>query len=179
VIRRLAILVLAAGLGVGSIAAALGAVDPSSGSEGIRVVPPQRGTFARTPKSKRARVVVTVVNGDTHRRVRGAVVRIGDKRARTNAKGVTSPLLDYGTNRTSPVGIIYYTGSRYPALRGRFLMCENHGRGMLALRINRTNPGKLLNLTPVVPQCTIDLVQTRDGWVAFSDSQAIYRLVRG
>ena len=61
-IRRLAILLVTAGLGIGSIAAALGAVDPSSGSEGVRIVPPQRGTFVRTPTSKHARVVVTVVN---------------------------------------------------------------------------------------------------------------------
>jgi glucose/arabinose dehydrogenase len=102
-----------------------------------------------------------------------------DHQGVTSAKGVTPPMLDYGSSRTSPVGIIYYTGSRYPALRGRFLMCENHGRGMLALRINRSNPGRLLNLTPVVPQCTIDLVQTRDGSVVFSDPQAVYRLVQG
>lgn len=101
-----------------------------------------------------------------------------DHQGVTSAKGVTSPLLDYGSNRTSPVGIIYYTGSRYPALRGRFLMCENHGRGMLALRINRSNPGRLLNLTPLVPECTIDLVQARDGSVVFSSSQAVYRLVQ-
>ena len=101
-----------------------------------------------------------------------------DNQGVTSAKGVTSPLLDYGSDRTSPVGIIYYTGTRYPALRGRFLMCENHGRGMLALRIKRSNPGRLLNLTPVTPECTLDVVQTRDGSVVFSDSGAIYRLVQ-
>jgi glucose/arabinose dehydrogenase len=102
-----------------------------------------------------------------------------DHQGVTSAKGVTSPLLDYESDRTSPVGIIYYTGNRYPALRGRFLMCENHGRGMLALRISRFHPGRLLNLTPVVPNCTIDVIQTRDGSVIFSDSRAIYRLVQG
>jgi glucose/arabinose dehydrogenase len=101
-----------------------------------------------------------------------------DHQGVTTAKGVTSPLLDYGPDRTSPAGILYYTGNRYPALRGRFLMCENHGRGMLALRINRSTPGRLRNLTPLVPECTIDLVQTRDGTVVFSDSTAIYRLVQ-
>jgi len=100
-----------------------------------------------------------------------------DHQGVTKARGVTSPLLDYGSDRTSPVGIVYYTGNRYPALRGRFLMCENHGRGMLALRINRSNPGRLLNLTPITPSCTIDVIQTRDGAVVFSDSGAIYRLV--
>ena len=92
-IRRLAILVVAAALGIGSIAAALGAADPSSGGDGIRLVAPQRGTLALPKKSSRARVVVTVVNGDTHRRVRGAVVRIGRRSARTNAKGVAEILL--------------------------------------------------------------------------------------
>lgn len=43
--------------------------------------------------STRARVVVTVVNGDTHRRVRGAVVRIGTRSARTDAKGVAELVL--------------------------------------------------------------------------------------
>lgn len=102
-----------------------------------------------------------------------------DNQGVTNAKGVTSPLLDYGSDRTSPVGIVYYTGNRYPALRGRFLMCENHGRGMLALRVTRANPVRLTNLTPLVSNCTIDVIQTRDGSVVFSDGQAIYRLARG
>jgi glucose/arabinose dehydrogenase len=101
-----------------------------------------------------------------------------DHQGATSARGVTSPLLDYGADRTSPVGIIYYTGSRYPSLRGRFLMCENHGRGLIALRINRSNPGRLLNFTPIQPSCTIDIVQTRNGSVVFSSSTAIYRLVQ-
>ncbi|HEY4620936.1 MAG TPA: PQQ-dependent sugar dehydrogenase [Gaiellaceae bacterium] len=101
-----------------------------------------------------------------------------DHQGSTNARGVTPPLYDYGSDRTSPVGIVYYTGNRHPALRGRFLMCENHGRGMLALRIKPSSPARLLNLTPIVPSCTIDVVQTRDGSVVFSDSDAIYRLVQ-
>ena len=94
----------------------------------------------------------------------------------TRARGVTPPLYDYGDNRTSPTGIVYYSGSRHPALRGRFLMCENHGRGMYALRIDPARPGRLLAMTPVVPECTIDVVQTPDGSIVFSDSGAIYRL---
>lgn len=101
-----------------------------------------------------------------------------DHQGVTSAKGVTSPLLDYGSERTSPVGIIHYAGNRYPALRGRFLMCENHGRGLIVLRINRSNPGRLLNFTPIHPDCTIDIVQARDGSVVFSSSTAIYRLVQ-
>jgi glucose/arabinose dehydrogenase len=96
----------------------------------------------------------------------------------TRARGVTPPLYDYGADRTSPVGIIRYTGDRYPALQGRYLMCENHGGGMLALRIDPAQPGKLRNLTPVVRECTIDLVQTRDGSIVFSDAGAVYRLVQ-
>jgi glucose/arabinose dehydrogenase len=95
----------------------------------------------------------------------------------TDARGVTSPLLDYGSDRTSPVGIVHYTGRRHPDLRGRFLMCENHGRGLVVLRIDRGHPGRLRNYTPIHPGCTIDIVQLPDGSVAFSSSTAIYRLV--
>jgi len=99
-----------------------------------------------------------------------------DHQGTTTARGITSPLYDYGSDRTSPVGIIHYTGNRHPALRGRFLMCENHGRGLIVLRINRSNPGRLLNFTPIHPDCTVDIVQTLDGSVVFSSSTAIYRL---
>jgi glucose/arabinose dehydrogenase len=95
------------------------------------------------------------------------------------ARGVTPPLLDYGPDRTSPAGVVYYSGRRHPELRGRFLMCENHGRGMLALRVDASRVGRLRNLTPLVPECTIDVVQTPDGSVVFSDDHAVYRLVRG
>ena len=87
-------------------------------------------------------------------------------------------LLDYGSNRTSPVGIIRYSGSKFPALRDRFLMCENHGQGLIVLRINPSNPGRLLNFTPIRPECTIDIVQTQDGSVVFSGSNGIYRLTQ-
>lgn len=99
-----------------------------------------------------------------------------DHQGVTRARGVTPPLYDYGPDRTSPVGIIRYSGSRHPALRGRYLMCENHGRGMLALRLDSARPGRLRNLTPIVRECTIDLVQTPDGSIVFSDAGAIYRL---
>jgi aldose sugar dehydrogenase len=94
----------------------------------------------------------------------------------TRIRRLTPPILDYGSDSTAPVGIIYYRGGRYPALRGRFLMCENHGRGMLALRIDRSDPVRLRRLTPVVQECTLDIVQTPDGSVVFSDAEAIYRL---
>lgn len=100
-----------------------------------------------------------------------------DHQGATRFRGVTPPLYDYGSDRTSPVGIIRYSGRRHPALRGRFLMCENHGRGMLALRIDPSAPGKLLRLTPIVRECTIDIVEMPDGSVVFSDAEAVYRLV--
>jgi glucose/arabinose dehydrogenase len=95
----------------------------------------------------------------------------------TRIRGLTPPLYDYGSDRTSPVGIVHYTGSRYPALRGRFVMCENHGRGMFALRIDSAHPGRLLDMTPIVSECTLDIVQMPDGSIVFSDAGAIYRLV--
>jgi glucose/arabinose dehydrogenase len=97
----------------------------------------------------------------------------------TRIRGLTPPMLDYGRDATAPVGIIYYRGRRYPALRGRFLMCENHGSGMLALRIDRSDPGRLRRLTPIVPECTLDVVATPDGTVFFSDAGGIYRLAPG
>jgi glucose/arabinose dehydrogenase len=101
-----------------------------------------------------------------------------DNQGVTRAKGVTSPLFDYGSERTSPAGIVHYTGNRYPALRGRYLMCENHGHGLIALRIKTRSPARLLNYTPLLANCTIDIVQARDGTVVFSDETAIYRLVQ-
>ena len=101
-----------------------------------------------------------------------------DDQGVTNARGVTSPLFDYGSERTSPAGIVLYTGDRYPALGSRYLMCENHGRGLIALRVRTKSPARLLNYTPLLPNCTIDIVQARDGTVVFSDEAAIYRLVQ-
>ena len=97
----------------------------------------------------------------------------------TRLPKITPPLLDYRSERQAPVGIIYYDGRRYPALRGRFLMCTNSGMGMVVLRIKRSEPARLLRLTPIVPECTLDVVQTRDGSVIFSDAGAVYRLESG
>ena len=97
----------------------------------------------------------------------------------TTSPHLTPPLFDYGLDNQAPVGIIYYTGRRYPALRGRFLMCTNHGMGMVALRIAWSDPGRLLALTPLVEECTVDLVQTPDGTIVFSDAGAVYRLEPG
>jgi glucose/arabinose dehydrogenase len=97
----------------------------------------------------------------------------------TRIPWLTPPLLDYESNNQAPVGIIYYTGRRHPALRGRFLMCNNHGMGMVALQIPRSDPGRLRTLTPIVEECTVDLVQTPDGSIVFSDAGAVYRLEPG
>jgi glucose/arabinose dehydrogenase len=94
----------------------------------------------------------------------------------TRAPKITPPLLDYRSDRQAPVGIIYYHGRRYPALRGRFLMCTNSGAGMVVLRVKRAEPARLLRLTPIVPECTLDVVQMRDGSIVFSDAGAVYRL---
>jgi hypothetical protein len=50
---------------------------------------------------------------------------------------------------------------------------------MYALRIDPARPGRLLAMTRVVPECTLDVVQTPDGSIVFSDSDAIYRLEQG
>jgi glucose/arabinose dehydrogenase len=97
----------------------------------------------------------------------------------TRIRRLTPPLLDFGSRSPAPVGIVYYSGRRYPALRGRFLMCNNDELGMVALRIRRSDPGRLLAMTSVVDECTLDLVQTPDGSVVFSDAGAIYRLEPG
>jgi hypothetical protein len=55
----------------------------------------------------------------------------------------------------------------------------NDELGMVALRIRRSDPGRLLGMTSLVDECTLDLVQTPDGSVVFSDAGAIYRLELG
>lgn len=97
----------------------------------------------------------------------------------TRIRRLTSPMLDFGSRSPAPVGIVYYSGRRYPGLRGRFLMCMNDELGMVALRIRRSDPGRLLGMTSLVDECTLDLVQTPDGSVVFSDAGAIYRLELG
>jgi glucose/arabinose dehydrogenase len=99
-----------------------------------------------------------------------------DKEGLTRIRRLTPPLLDFGSSSPAPTGILFYSGRRYPALRGRFLMCNNDELGMVALRIRRSDPGRLVAMTSLVDECTLDLVQTRDGGVVFSDAGAIYRL---
>ena len=94
----------------------------------------------------------------------------------TRIRRLTPPLLDFGSRSPAPTGILYYSGRRFPALRGRFLMCNNDELGMVALRLRRSDPGRLLAMTSLVDECTLDLVQTPDGSVVFSDAGGIYRL---
>jgi outer membrane protein assembly factor BamB len=63
--------------------------------------PPPKTEVRRTPPRpapapRPSNVLVTVVDGNTHERVRGAVVRVGGHAARTNARGVARiPLLHH------------------------------------------------------------------------------------
>lgn len=84
-IRRILLILALAGVLAGCGAIALAATEETTQGDG-RLLPVERPKPAR-PKATRARVVVTVVNGDTLRRVRGAVVRVGPRRARTDARG--------------------------------------------------------------------------------------------
>ena len=88
----------------------------------------------------------------------------------TRAPGVTPPLYDYGDDRTSPVGIVYYSGSSPPRVAWPVPHVREPGSGMYALRIDPSRPGRLLATTPIVPECTLDVIQTADGSVVFSDA---------
>lgn len=55
-------------------------------------------------------------------------------------------------------------------------MCENHGRGLIALRIVFEPSARLVNYTPLVTECTLDVIVMPDGSIVFSDATAIYRL---
>ena len=96
----------------------------------------------------------------------------------TRTRGLTPPMLDFGSDAEGPVGVIYYTGAKFPELQGRFIMCMNHGKGMVALRLAPSDPGHLLAFTPIMDDCTLDLIQMPDGSIVFSDPQSIYRLAR-
>ena len=52
--------------------------------------PPQEHAAARKPAPHLRKVLVTVVDGDTGRRVRGARIRVGHRSARTDARGVAA-----------------------------------------------------------------------------------------
>jgi glucose/arabinose dehydrogenase len=96
----------------------------------------------------------------------------------TDAAGITSPLLDYGDQRVAPAGITYYQHDRFPQLSGTFLMCHNHGPGLVALRLDADDSGRLASMTRIADRCSLDVI-TLDGEVYFSDPTGIYRLVAG
>jgi outer membrane protein assembly factor BamB len=88
VTRRLAVALALAGLASGCGTADETSAPAKHGPEGKQVAPAPRTKPPARPKSPRARLVITVVNGDTNRRVRRAVVRIAAKRDGTDARGV-------------------------------------------------------------------------------------------
>ncbi|HEX2221701.1 MAG TPA: PQQ-dependent sugar dehydrogenase [Candidatus Limnocylindria bacterium] len=92
------------------------------------------------------------------------------------AEGVTPPLFDYGDWRAAPTGIAHYGARLLPGLEGRFLLCHNHPPGLFALRLDPADPGRLLSMTQVASECSLDVVVAADGAVYFSDASAIYRL---
>ena len=99
----------------------------------------------------------------------------GSTRGVTSAKGVTSPLFDYRSERTSPAGIVHYTGKPLPGPAGTIPDVREPRRGLIAFGSTVPTP-RPPQLHPVAPQCTIDIAQTQDGRVVFSDGTAIYRL---
>lgn len=84
-IRRLALAIAFAGLlaGCGGVSSTPSSHGPQGGP-----VQPKPKAAKRKPPSRGTVVLVTVVNGDTNRRVRGALVRIGTHRARADRHGV-------------------------------------------------------------------------------------------
>jgi len=104
VTRRIAVTLALAGLlaGCGTADDASAPVPAKHGPEGKPVKTAPRPKPKPTPKkSTRARLVITVVNGDTNRRVRKALVRVGRKRDATNATGVAEIVV----NRRAPLNV--------------------------------------------------------------------------
>jgi outer membrane protein assembly factor BamB len=85
---RLAVTLALAGLAAGCGSTEEQSAPAKHGPEGKEVAPAPKPKLKRTPRSTRARLVITVVNGDTNRRVRGALVHVARKRDGTDAKGV-------------------------------------------------------------------------------------------
>jgi outer membrane protein assembly factor BamB len=87
----------------------------------VRHVPPPPSPHAKAKAKPFAPVVVTVVDGNTQRRVHGAVVEVGGRRARTDAHGV----------------------ARIPLRRHAALVTGVHASGYLTLSLRlpfRTHP---------------------------------------
>lgn len=91
-------------------------------------------------------------------------------------EGITNPLYDYRKDRTAPVGIVRYDGEKFPELRGRFLMCQNHPDGIFALRVRTESPAELERMTRIADKCRVDIAAAPDGSIYFTDPTAIYQL---
>jgi outer membrane protein assembly factor BamB len=107
------------------------AEEPSApakhGPEGKQVAPAPKPK--RKPKSTRARLVITVVNGDTNRRVKRALVRIGRKQDGTNGHGVAEIVV----RRRAPLNVTL----RARGYNARTVRMPFHIRRKVTVRIFR------------------------------------------
>jgi glucose/arabinose dehydrogenase len=93
-----------------------------------------------------------------------------------SAYSMTQPLLDFGAGHWAPVGMIRYQGTRFPRLRGLFLICMNHQPGVYAMRIAPGPPARLISFSKIAPTCSIDIAASVDGRIYVADPTAIYEL---
>jgi outer membrane protein assembly factor BamB len=127
--RLLATLALAGAL------AGCGTADEKSapakpGPDGPPVAPPPKPKPKPKPaKSTRARLVITIVNGDTNRRVRRAVVHVGGKRDGTDAKGIAEIVV----RRRAPLNVTV----RARGYNARTVRMPFHLRRKVTVRIYR------------------------------------------
>ena len=127
---------LVAALALAGLAAGCGTADETSapakhGPEGKQVAPAPKPKPqpAPKPRSTRARLVITVVNGDTNRRVRRAVVRLGGKRGATDANGVTEIVV----RRRAPLNVTV----RARGYNAKTVRMPFHHRRKVTVRIYR------------------------------------------
>jgi outer membrane protein assembly factor BamB len=129
VTRRLAVALALAGLAAGCGTADETSAPAKHGPEGKQVAPaPKPRPRAKLP-STRARLVITVVNGDTNRRVRRALVQIGRKRDGTNGKGVAEVVV----RRRAPLNVTV----RASGYNARTVRMPFHVRRKVTVRIYR------------------------------------------
>ncbi|MBI4233521.1 MAG: PQQ-dependent sugar dehydrogenase [Chloroflexi bacterium] len=78
----------------------------------------------------------------------------------------------------TPVGIVFYDGSKLRELTGNLFVCEfNHGN-LRRFRVEAGTPPQLVDLGVVAGGCRTDVEEGPDGNLYFADFRAIYRLVR-
>jgi outer membrane protein assembly factor BamB len=120
VTRRLAALAALAGLLAGCGSAEEQAAPAKHGPDGRQ---------AAKPRSTRARLVITVVNGDTNRRVHRAVVGVARRRDRTDAHGVAEIVV----RRRAPLNVTVRAGGYNP----KTVRMPFHLRRKVTVRIYR------------------------------------------